>query len=86
MIEKAITTANLEPTLADARTDDRRSQPLTERPFDTFYHPYFEIPIDFDELPKESMRHWQAEGDEVNRINKRSRRSEHADASVGRVG
>ena len=38
--------------------------PVRDRAFDTFHHPGFEIPIDFDELPEEDMRYWRAEGDE----------------------
>ena len=37
---------------------------MRDRAFDTFHHPGFEIPIDFDELPEEDMRYWRAEGDE----------------------
>ncbi len=38
-------------------------KPVITRPFDTFYHPGFDIPADFDELPEEIMKYWRGEGE-----------------------
>jgi antitoxin (DNA-binding transcriptional repressor) of toxin-antitoxin stability system len=33
-------------------------KPVKERVFDLFHHPDFDIPADFDELPKAELRAW----------------------------
>lgn len=38
-------------------------KPVNERAFDLFYHPGFDIPADFDELPKAEKKAWNGEGE-----------------------
>lgn len=38
-------------------------KPVTERVFDLFYHPNFDIPADFDELPEAERKAWSGEGE-----------------------
>lgn len=36
-------------------------KPAKKRPLGLFFHPSFEIPADFDELPDSEMRAWRGE-------------------------
>lgn len=36
-------------------------KPAKKRAFDLFYHPNFEIPADFDELPEDELKAWNGE-------------------------
>ncbi len=36
-------------------------KPVTERAFDLFPHPNFEIPADFDELPESELKGWRGD-------------------------
>jgi antitoxin (DNA-binding transcriptional repressor) of toxin-antitoxin stability system len=36
-------------------------KPAKERVFDLFYHPEFDIPADFDELPETELKAWRGE-------------------------
>jgi antitoxin (DNA-binding transcriptional repressor) of toxin-antitoxin stability system len=36
-------------------------KPVKERPLGMFYHPDFEIPADFDELPEDELKAWRGE-------------------------
>lgn len=38
-------------------------KPAKERVFDLFYHPDFDIPGDFDELPEAEQQAWRGEGE-----------------------
>lgn len=38
-------------------------KPVTERAFDLFHHPNFDLPVDFDELPEAEQKAWKGEGD-----------------------
>ena len=38
-------------------------KPAKTRVLGSFYHPGFEIPADFDELPESEMKYWRGEGD-----------------------
>ena len=38
-------------------------KPATEREFDLFPHPEFDIPADFDELPEAELKAWCGEGE-----------------------
>ena len=38
-------------------------KPASERAFDLFHHPRFDIPADFDELPESELQAWDGKGD-----------------------
>jgi prevent-host-death family protein len=38
-------------------------KPVKKREMGMFYHPGFEIPADFDELPESELKGWRGEGE-----------------------
>jgi hypothetical protein len=36
-------------------------KPVKKRPLGMFYHPDFDIPADFDELPEDELKAWRGE-------------------------